>query len=116
MYLLYTLVLPPYCRAHKHISSRLPIIACWYATTTESSVHHPLESDPVDKVTSAPSPTFTCKQMTNQSFISENMVFDEAGSYVFVAVFYNNVSKANRTIPFQVVESELVHTVSRLVD
>ena len=53
------------------------------------------------------------------------MTFPTVGEYVFVAVFYNNASKANSTIPFGVVQGEwflmftinyIAHAPSKLHD
>ena len=84
---------------------RRPISACWYVTTPGSIEYHPVDPDPTPQPTPAPSFNFTCRLMTD-AFLWEPMTFPTAGQYVFVAVFYNNASKANSTIPFGVVQGE----------
>lgn len=84
---------------------RRPISACWYVTTPVSVEYHPVDHDPTDQPTPAPSYNFTCRVM-NDVFFLEPMSFPTAGQYVFVAVFHNSASQANNTISFEVVQGE----------
>ena len=74
-------------------------------------MHHPVDPDPTDHPTTAPSPIYTCKLM-NDTVLLVPMTFYMVGQYVFVAVFYNNASIANNTIPFGVIQSEFVKEIT----
>ena len=87
-------------------SFRPPILACWYVEEADY-VHHPVDPVPVNKTTNAPSRIFTCRQLKNQS-ISEPMIFIDIGKYVFVTVFFNNVSQVSSNISFGVISGEFI--------
>lgn len=89
---------------HTH-TCRRPISACWYVTTPGSVTYHPVDPNPTDQPSPAPSHNFTCRVM-NDVFLLEPMSFPTAGQYVFVAEFHNSASQANNTVSFEVVQGE----------
>ena len=94
----------PMFTVHTH-TCRRPISACWYVTTPGSVTYHPVDPDPTDQPSPAPSHNFTCRVM-NDVFLLEPMSFPTAGQYVFVAEFHNSASQANNTVSFEVVQGE----------